>query len=43
MSDNEKDYVAVVLEEVRDNFRAFGESLDFAQKKATRLLKRSAE
>ena len=33
MSDNEKDYVAVVLEEVRDNFRAFGESLDFAQKK----------
>ena len=33
MSDKEKDYVAVVLEEVRDNFRAFGESLDFVRKK----------
>lgn len=33
MSANEKDYVAVVLEEVRDNFKVFGESLDFARKK----------
>lgn len=33
MSDKEKDYVAVVLEEVRDNFRAFGESLNFVREK----------
>jgi len=33
MSEKEKDYVAVVLEEVRSNFKAFGESLDFIRMK----------
>jgi len=31
MSEKEKDYVAVVLEEVRSNFEAFGETLDFVR------------
>ncbi len=31
MSEKEKDYVAVVLEEVRSNFKAFGETLDFVR------------
>lgn len=33
-TEQEKDYVAAILEEVRSNFRAFGESLEFVRQRS---------